>query len=173
METTQTSEMMETLAREAAQVVADAIKSAREEAEAEAKKMLQQYEQKTRQIALKIREDAKSRAAEIADKIRETIMLKVEMASADVMAEAIAESTRKVEELGQERQELAGKEVEKVSVIVSDDVRSEAAQPVDKPKGKVEAEDKKNGSSKTESVARQNGMEAKSSIEGFDQWLAD
>ncbi len=173
METTQTSEMMETLAREAAQVVADAIKSAREEAEAEAKKMLQQYEQKTRQIALKIREDTKARAAEIADKIRETIMLKVEMASADVMAEAIAESTRKVEALGQERQELAGKEAEKVSVIVSDDVRSEAVQPVDKPKGKAEAEDKKNADPKTEPVAAEKGIEVSSSIEGFDQWLAE
>jgi DNA-binding protein len=173
METTQTSEMMETLAREAAQVVGGAIKSARKESEAEAKKMLQQYEQKTRQIALKIREDTKSRAAEIADKIRETIMLKVEKASADVMAEAIAESTRKVEALGQERQELAGKEAERASVIVSDDARSEAAQPVDKLKGKAVAEDKKNGGPKAEPAARQEGVEVNSSIEGFDQWLAD
>jgi DNA-binding protein len=135
--------------------------------------MLQQYEQKTRQIALKIREDAKSRAAEIADKVRETIMLKVERASADVMAEAIAESTRKVEEMGRERQELAGKEAEQVSAIVRDDVRSEAAQPVDKPKDKAEAEDKRNGGSKTEPAARQESIEVKSSIEGFDQWLAD
>lgn len=173
METTQASEMMEELAREAAQVVDDAIKSAREEAEAEAKKMLQQYEQKTRQIALKVREDAKSRAAEIADKVRESIMLRVERASADVMAEAVAESTRQVEALGQKRQELAGKEAEQVSIMVSDNVRSEAAQPVDKPKGKAEAEDKKNGSPKTEPVARQEGIEVNSPIEGFDQWLAD
>ena len=173
MEITETSEMMEKLAGEAAQVVAGAIKSARKEAEAEAKKMLQQYEQKTRQIALKIREDTKARAAEIADKIRETIMLKVEMASADVMAEAIAESTKKVEELGQERQELAGKEAEQVPVIVSDDARSEAAQPVNEPKGKAAAEDKKNGGPKTEPIAGEKGIEVNSSIEGFDQWLAD
>ncbi len=161
-----TREIMEALSREAEQVVANAIRLAREEAEAEAKKMLQQYEQKTRQIALKIKEDTKSRATQVADKVREAILLKIERASADIMSEAIAESTGKIEELGWEGEAVAEEKAEQPSNVAS------KAQ-TDASKDEVDAGDKKNAGSKTAPIVGNDGIEANDVIEGFDQWLAD
>ncbi|RJO62374.1 MAG: hypothetical protein C4542_04325 [Dehalococcoidia bacterium] len=59
------ADVMLLLAKEADDVIALASKSARQEAEEETEKLLRQYEQRAKQIVLKIREETRSRADEM------------------------------------------------------------------------------------------------------------
>jgi hypothetical protein len=100
-------EIIAALAKEADQLILEAGKAARREAEEEAERFLKEYKQKTKQIVLKIRKETNAKATEIANRVKYAIELKIEEAFVDAMAE----SSRKVEELAKDIQQIAGEEV--------------------------------------------------------------
>ena len=81
------ADVMLLLAKEPDDVIARAGKSARQEAEEETGKMLLQYEQRARQIVLKIREEARARADEMAARFRDALILRIEEASTAALDE--------------------------------------------------------------------------------------
>jgi 23S rRNA A1618 N6-methylase RlmF len=97
----ESARIIETVAKETEEVIAKACDSARREAVEELEKALREYEQKTRQIVLKIKGEAKSKAAEIASRLGEAIMLGIEKSSTEAVADAVAEFSKKAESLTQ------------------------------------------------------------------------
>jgi thioredoxin-like negative regulator of GroEL len=83
------ADVMLLLAKEAEDVVASAGKSAQQQAEEETQKWLRQYEQRAKQIVLKIREESRARADEMAARFREALILRVEEASTAAIYETI------------------------------------------------------------------------------------
>ncbi len=83
------ADVMMLLAKEAEDVISVAGKAARQEADAETEKMLRQYEQTAKQIVLKIREEARARADDMASRFREALILRIEEASTASLDEAI------------------------------------------------------------------------------------
>ena len=65
-----TADLMADMAKEADQIIAIAGKAARQEAEQEMERILKQYEDKAKQIVLRIREETNTKAAQIADSVR-------------------------------------------------------------------------------------------------------
>ena len=105
------AEIMAALAEDADQLILEAGKAAKQEAEQEAERVLKEYKQKTKQIVLKIREETNAKATEIANRVKYAIEMKIEETLADVMAE----SSRKVGELAKEIQQIVGEEVGQAS----------------------------------------------------------
>jgi uncharacterized membrane protein len=83
------ADIMLLLAQEAENVISVAGKAARQEADDETEKMLRQYEQKAKQIILKIREEARARAEDMASRFRDAVILRVEEASTASLDQAI------------------------------------------------------------------------------------
>lgn len=169
------AEIIIELAQEADQVITKAGQAARQEAEQEVGRILRQYEQTTKQIVLKIREETKAKAAEIADSVRDSIMLRIEKASTDAIAEAIAESSRKVEELVKKQQEIAEKEDEPVTIEAKVEVDSDTSQASNlaRQEDTAEAEDKaKDTRRETELEPGGDTIELEQPIGDFDQWLS-
>ena len=105
------AEIMAALAKEADQLILEAGKTARLEAEREAERFLKEYKQKTKQIVLKIRKETNAKASEIANRVKYAIELKIE----EAFAGAMAESSRKVEELAKDIQRITGEEAGQAS----------------------------------------------------------
>lgn len=105
------AEIMAALAQEADQLILEAGRAARREAEQEAERFLKEYKQKTKQIVLKIRKETNARATEIANKVKYAIELRIE----EAFAVAMAESSRKVEELAKDIQRITGEEAGQAS----------------------------------------------------------
>ena len=105
------ADIMAALAEEADQLILEAGKAARREAEQEAERFLKEYKQKTKQIVLKIRKETNAKATEIANRVKYAIELKIE----EAFAGAMAESSRKVEELAKDIQQIASEEVGQAS----------------------------------------------------------
>lgn len=154
----ESTDMMATLAKEADHVILEASRAAKQESEQEAERVLRQYEQKTKQIVLKIREEKKAKVAEIANRIRDAIMLKIEKASADV----IAESSRRVEEL-----------VNKTQQIASEEVGQAFAEVKTKAKDDLAAQEETAGAKerKAELATEEGGIELEKPSEEIAQWL--
>ncbi len=104
------ADVMLLLAKEAEDVVVGAGKSARREAEEETEKLLRQYEQRSRQIMLKIREESRARAEEMAARFRDALILSVEEASASAMDETIKSVGVRTGEIVRNLQEVVRKE---------------------------------------------------------------
>ncbi len=105
------AEIMAALSKEADQLILEAGKAARREAEEEAERFLKEYKQKTKQIVLKIRKETNAKATEIANKVKYALELRIEEAFADAMAE----SSRKVEELAKDIQRITDEEAGQAS----------------------------------------------------------
>ena len=166
-----TTDLMAEMAKEADQIIINAGKAARQEAEQEIERILKQYEEKTKQIVLKIREETNTRATQIADNVREAILLKIEKASADAIAGAIADSSRKVEELVKNQTNLVGEEGEPAPAEAKVDQKSSPTQPqassLAEPAEGDEVKDEK-GNVKLET---KHGSEIRFE-QDFDQWLS-
>jgi uncharacterized membrane protein len=104
------ADVMVLLAKEAEDVISLAGKSARQEAEEETEKLLRQYEQKAKQIVLKIREEARTRADDMASRFRDAIILRVEEASTASLDEAIKSLDVKTGEIVKHLQDAVKKE---------------------------------------------------------------
>ena len=117
-------DVMLLLAQEADDVIMLAGKSARQEAEEETEKILRQYEQKAKQIVLKIREEARARADEMAERFRDALILRVEEASTTALDEAIKGVGVKTGEIVKHLQEAVKKETRQAladGLIAGDD----------------------------------------------------
>ena len=104
------ADVMKLLAQEAEDVISVAGKAARQEADDETEKMLRQYEQKTKQIVLKIREEARARAEDMASRFRDALILRVEEASTASLEEAIKSIDNKAEQIVKHLQESVRKD---------------------------------------------------------------
>jgi len=167
---TGSAKIIEIVARETEQVIIKACEAAKREAGQELEKALREYEQKTRQIVLKFREEAKSRTVEIASRLGEAIMMRIEKSSTEAVADAVAEFSKKAEQLTQTLQETAGKEAEQALIGVKAGVESESTSAAGKqqepeevagkvkPGFEIKVGDEANGGT------RQNGEE-------FENWL--
>jgi hypothetical protein len=105
------AEIIAALAEEADQLILEAGKTARREAEREAERFLKEYKQKTKHIVLKIRKETNAKASEIANRVKYAIEQKIEEAFADAMTE----SSRKVEELAKDIQQITSEELGQAS----------------------------------------------------------
>jgi hypothetical protein len=105
------AEIMAALVEEADQLILEAGKAARREAEREAERFLKEYKQKTKHIVLKIRKETNTKASEIANRVKYAIEQKIEEAFADAMTE----SSRKVEELAKDIQQITSEELGQAS----------------------------------------------------------
>jgi len=102
------------LAEEAENMMKSTSDLARKEASEETEKFLQEYEQKARQIILKIRENARLQATEIAERFKEALMLRIEEASASALSQIMAGVGNKTEEMVSRLQQAARSEVRQV-----------------------------------------------------------
>jgi hypothetical protein len=117
------AEIMAALAKEADQLILEAGKAARREAEQEAERFLKEYKQKTKQIVLKIRKETNAKAAEIASRVKYAIELKIE----ESFAGAMTESSRKVEELAKDIQHITNEEIGQASAEAKAETEVEPA----------------------------------------------
>lgn len=117
--------IIDIVAQEAERVVAESCEAAKLEAEQELENALREYEQRTRQIVLKIKEGAKSRTAEIADRLGEAIMVRIENSSTEAVAEVIAEFGEKAEHIIRTIQETSVRESEEAPVGVENEAESD------------------------------------------------
>ncbi len=97
----ESEKILESLSKETEQVFARACEMARHAAELELEKALAEYEQKAKQIVLKIREEAKAKTAEIASRLSEAILQGIERTSAEAMASSVIEFNRRAENITQ------------------------------------------------------------------------
>jgi uncharacterized membrane protein len=104
------ADVMLLLAQEAEDVISIAGKAARQEADDETEKMLRQYEQKAKQIVLKIREEARTRADDMAARFRDAVILRVEEASTASLDEAIKSIDVKTGEIVKHLQDTVKKD---------------------------------------------------------------
>jgi hypothetical protein len=116
----ESGKIIETFGKETEQVFAKACETARHAAELELEKALQEYEQKAKQIVLKIREEAKTRTAEIASRLSEAIIQGIERSSAEAMASSVVEFNRRAESLTQGLCSNGAKQPEKASAAAGE-----------------------------------------------------
>lgn len=168
-----TTDMMADMAKEADQIISSAGKAARQEAEQEMERILKQYEDKTKQIVLRIREETNTKAAQIADNVRESIMLRIEKASSEAIAEAIADSSRKVEELVNVQPDLAVEKAEPAPAEAKASQESSPPQPQVKNLAEQDNGDEvKDEKDSTEAEAERSTQNNVRFEHDFDQWLS-
>ena len=175
---TESADIIETVARETEQVITKACEAAKREAEQELERALREYEQKTRQIVLKIRGEAKSRTVEIASRLGEAIMMRIEKSSTEAVADAVAEFSKKAEHLTQALQETAGKEAEQALIGVKAGVESEPTSAADKQQEPEEVADKAKPGFEIEVGQEPTGIKedeanggTRQNSEEFEHWL--
>jgi hypothetical protein len=78
---TEVTSIMSVLSDDAEHIVTDAVTAASTEAEEETRKFLCEYEQKIKQIMIKVREGSLAQVSEITDRFREAMLLRIEEAS--------------------------------------------------------------------------------------------
>jgi len=172
-------DFMAELTQMADRIIAEAGEKAAREAEQELEKVLGEYERKTKQIILKIKEETKTKTAGIAAKFSEAIMLRIEQASAKAVTSAVSEMSSRAGELTRKMQEMAqqetGQEISKASTGLGDDTKStdkntrqEGREEVDI--ARVHEEDSRQGN---KPVMQEEDLKFHQSIESedFDRWL--
>jgi vacuolar-type H+-ATPase subunit E/Vma4 len=169
-----TTDIMADMAKEADQIISNARQTARKEAEQEMERILKQYEEKTKQIVSRIREETNTRAAEIADSVRESIMTRIEKASSDAIAEAIGDSSRKVEELVKNQPDLAVDKLEPAPAKAKIDQESNPPQLQEKniteqDNGDIVKDEKNPTEAKTSTPKAHPDVRFE---QDFDQWLS-
>jgi hypothetical protein len=165
------ADVMLLLAKEADDVIALAGKSARQEAEEETEKMLHQYEQRATQIVLKIREETRTRAEEMAGRFRDALILRVEEASTAAMDETINSVGVKTGEIVKHLQEVVKKETRQAlaeGLVAGDDKSrsTRAHREEEKPVAKAEQP-----AVEEISLVSEEGDLAPKAPEDFEKWL--
>ncbi|MCK5576847.1 MAG: hypothetical protein KAI14_00885 [Dehalococcoidales bacterium] len=168
-----TTDIMADMAKEADQIISNARQAARQEAEQEIERILKQYEEKAKQIVSRIREETNTRAAQIADSVRESILTRIEKASSDAIAEAIADSSRKVEEIVKSQPDLAADKPEPAPAKAKIDQESSPPQPqVDNLAEQDNGDEAKDKKSPTEAETSRGARTDVRFEQDFDQWLS-
>jgi len=170
-------DIMAALTQEVEKIVTEAGEAAGREAEQELERILSEYEQKTKQIMLKIREGTKSKTAGIAGRLSEAIMLRVEQASAKAVSGAVAdfgiragELTRKMQQtVEKEAVQTVGNLVTGVGGVAESEAKKDTAKDKDAVEAKAEVTERESESApKEESIELQQPIES----DDFNQWLS-
>ena len=163
------ADIMLLLAKEADDVIAQAGKSARQEAEDETEKMLRQYEQRAKQIVLKIREETRARADEMAARFRDALILRVEEASTAALDATIKGVGVKTEEIVKHLQEVVKKETRQALAegLIAGDDTTRGTPKAHHDEAKVE---QSNGV-ETGRSANAEGEAKPKAPEDFEKWL--
>ncbi len=103
------------VAKEAERFIARISKQLRERAERQAETALGEYEQRIQQIVAQTREELNSRSLEVADQIRQAILLKAEQASTSLVETIVTEIGKRAGELAKRVLKTAEQETEPVS----------------------------------------------------------
>ncbi|UCG54092.1 MAG: hypothetical protein JSV32_05660 [Dehalococcoidia bacterium] len=157
-------------------IIVEAGKKAGREAEQEMERILGEYERKTKQIILKIKEETKAKTAEIATTLSEAIMLRIEQASARAVTSAASEFSNRAGELTMKLQETAEKEtsqeISKVSGALLSDTGSNDGNVPQEESIKSEAK-QEDTAQEVKSVAEEGEIELQQTVEteDFDRWL--
>jgi hypothetical protein len=106
----ETRDLMQLMAEESENMIESAAKSAAKEADEETTEFLLQYEQKARQIILKIRAESSVKADAIAERFRDALMLRIEEASMASLNQVITGVSLKTGEIIKRLQESAKRE---------------------------------------------------------------
>jgi hypothetical protein len=165
------ADVMLLLAKEADDVIALAGNSARQEAEEETEKMLRQYEQRAKQLVLKIREETRARADEMAARFRDALILRGEEASTTALNETIKSVAVRADAIIKHMQETVKKETRQALAegLVAGDDRpgsSRSQSEEEKPVAKVEQP----GVKEIRLVSEEGDLAPKAS-EDFEKWL--
>ena len=169
-------DIMSALSQEVQKVIGEAGEAAGREAEQELERILGEYEQKTKQILLKVREGTKSKTAEIAARLSEAIMLGVEQASARAVTGAVAEFGIRTGEITNRMQQSVDKEASQAMgrlVTGMGGVNKEAAEETAKDEKTAETSAQENGK-ESKAASKDDGIELQQGIEcdDFNQWLS-
>jgi len=171
-----TGEFMAELMQATERIIAEAGEKAGREAEQELERVLGEYERKTKQIILKIKEDTKAKTAEITAKLSEAIMFSIEQASTRAVTSMVSELSTRAGELTQEMQETAEKEtnqeISKASTGLRDNTENNNKNAPQEDLGVVETKKEDTGQ-EVEPVMEEGEIKLQQSIESedFDQWL--
>jgi hypothetical protein len=167
----ETTDVMTLLAEEAECMINFAGKSALKEAEEETEIFLRQYEQKARQIILKIREDSRAQANEIAERFRDALILRIEEASTAALSQTIVEAGIKTGEIVKRLQETAKREARQAlaeGLIAGDSANRNRREEV---KMDSKSETTATKAEDIKPISDKNEMEPKPPAEDFESWL--
>jgi acyl-CoA reductase-like NAD-dependent aldehyde dehydrogenase len=171
-----TGEFMAELTQATERIIAEAGEKAGREAEQELERVLGEYERKTKQIILKIKEDTKAKTAEITAKLSEAIMFSIEQASAKAVNSMVSELSIRAGELTRKMQETTEKEpnqeISKASTGLWDNIENTYKSASQEGLDVVEAK-KEDAGKEAEPVMEEGEIKLNQSIESedFDQWL--
>ena len=173
-------DMIATLVQESEQIITKASEAASREAEHELERVLREYEQRTKQIVLKVREETKSKIVEIANKLSEAVLLGIERASTKAVVGVVNELSTKAGELTKKVQEAVEKEAEQAVTGVTFRLSGDVNDNVEKPTSNVLQEELKVNNAgveiakEAELITEEDGIELQQPIEvdNFDEWLA-
>jgi len=165
------ADVMLLLVKEADDLISLAGKSARQEAGEETERLLIQYEQKAKQIVLKIREETRARADEMAARFRDALILRVEEASTVALDETLKSVGIKADEIVKHLQEGVRKETRQAlaeGLIAGDDQSnlSRICREEEKPEAKAEQP-----AIEPVSLVSDGGNLAPKTPEDFESWL--
>ena len=176
-------DMIAKLTQEAERIISEASEAASREARQELERILDEYERKTKQIVLKIREETKAKTADIAGRLSDTIMLRIEQVSSSAVNGVASEFNIRAGELSHKVEaETAGKiepqaeeafSVQESSTTETSDANQEET-PAAEAETKVLAEAKAGDNGhKNEPAGEEEGIELKQPMaaDDFDQWL--
>ena len=176
-------DMIAKLTQEAERIISEASEAASREARQELERILDEYERKTKQIVLKIREETKAKTADIAGRLSDTIMLRIEQVSSSAVNSVASEFNIRAGELNRKVEaETAGEiepQAEEASSVqesgtteASDANQEEAPAAEAETKVLTEAKAGDNGH-KNEPAGEEEGIELKQpmAVDDFDQWL--
>jgi hypothetical protein len=166
-------EAMLVLAKEAEAVIGGASASAMQKAEEETEKMLQQYEQRARQIMLKIREETRVRAEEMAARFRDAMILGAEQASTVAIDEATRSMGAKVDDIVRRLQESVRKDTQAViyEKIVPAEIQKTRTAPEAKKVETAVSAKAEQPATVTTAPAAEEGKQAIPEPEDFAAWL--
>jgi len=157
-------------------IIVEAGKKAGREAEQEMERILGEYERKTKQIILKIKEETKTKTTEIASKLSAAIMFRIEQASARAVTGAVSEFSNRAGELTKKLQETAAKETNHENIKASVELLNNGGStdgdiPQEEPdKSETKKEDT---TQEVKSLAEESEIELQQPVEteDFDRWL--
>jgi hypothetical protein len=166
------------LTQEAERIISEASEAAGREARQELERILAEYERKTKQIILKIREETKAKTADITGRLSEAIMQKIEQASSRAVSEAASEFNIRAGELSREVEAETDKEISPPVAEAPASPENGAAGNDDETRQQevytAEAKADNNGH-KSEAATEEEGIELKQPlvVDDFDQWLTE
>lgn len=118
------NESMGKIIREAEKIIKNACDTARQEAELEMERVLREYDQKTKHIMLRIRQDARAKALNIANEFGAAIIQNIDKTACETIDAVTGELIRKAGELNQKIVDSSENQINMEKIKVSNDVKA-------------------------------------------------